>query len=74
MSAPSLPDFMNLFDEFRASSWDGWRSILAHDRPAVAEPASGRRLPRVLVLDRERLRIGRIGSRCEPSTAAPAGR
>jgi hypothetical protein len=25
----NLPDFMNLFDEFRAASWDGWRAVLA---------------------------------------------
>ncbi len=29
--------FMNLFDEFRASSWDGWRTILARLTPSVRE-------------------------------------
>ena len=37
MSAPSLPDFMGLFEEFRASSWDGWRAILARVTPDVHE-------------------------------------
>ena len=32
-----LTDFMNLFDEFRASSWDGWRAILARLTPNVRE-------------------------------------
>lgn len=29
--------FMNLFDEFRAASWDGWRTILARLTPGVRE-------------------------------------
>ena len=37
MNAPSLPNFMGLFAEFRASSWDGWRTILARLTPDVRE-------------------------------------
>ena len=33
----NLPDFMNLFDEFRAASLDGWRRILARLTPSVRE-------------------------------------
>ena len=32
-----LPDFMNLFDEFRDPSWDGWRKITARLTPSVRE-------------------------------------
>lgn len=32
-----LPDFMNLFAEFRAPSWDGWRAILERLTPSVRE-------------------------------------
>jgi hypothetical protein len=37
MSAPLLPDFMRLFREFDAPSWDGWRAILGRLTPAVRE-------------------------------------
>lgn len=30
-------EFMALFEEFRASSWDGWRSVLARLTPSVRE-------------------------------------
>ena len=32
-----LPDFMNLFDEFRATSFDGWRAVLSRLTPSVRE-------------------------------------
>lgn len=33
----TLVEFMHLFDEFRAASWDGWRPILARLTPTVRE-------------------------------------
>lgn len=33
----TILDFMNLFAEFRAASWDGWRAILARLTPTVRE-------------------------------------
>lgn len=33
----TLLDFMRLFEEFRAASWDGWRVVLARLLPSVRE-------------------------------------
>lgn len=33
----TLPEFMNLFDEFRLSSWDSWRAIVQRITPDVRE-------------------------------------
>src|SRR2546423_568460 len=33
----TLLEFMRLFEEFRAPSWDGWRAILARLTPTVRE-------------------------------------
>lgn len=30
-------DFLNRFTEFRVSSWDGWRQVLARLAPTVRE-------------------------------------
>ena len=35
MSTPA--DFLNLFEEFRADSWAGWRGVLARLTPAIRE-------------------------------------